>query len=184
MQTLAVFGGSFNPPHLAHQMVCLYVLEIEEVDELLMVPTYRHPFAKKLAPFEDRFRMCELSARAFCGRVRVSRIEEELGGNHSRTLDTLIALERRFPGVGLRLVIGSDILGQTSAWYRWDEVARRAPPIVVPRLGHAERTVEDAVSLPDVSSSEVRARAARGESLLPLVPRVVMDYIAERGLYR
>lgn len=181
MTTVALFGGSFNPPHIAHQMLCLAVLETAAVDELWVVPTYRHPFAKDLVAFEHRFRMCELAVEIFAGRVRVSSIEEDLGQPASRTLDTLLALRERHPAVGFRLVIGADILAETDKWYRWDEVERLAPCIVVGRQGYPSRAD---IELPDISSTEIRERLARGENVLPWVPRAVMDYIDEHGLYR
>ena len=49
MTRVALFGGSFNPPHVAHQLVALYILETQDVDELWFVPTYAHPFGKQLA---------------------------------------------------------------------------------------------------------------------------------------
>ncbi len=61
---VAVFGGSFNPPHVAHQFVALYVLETAGVDELWLVPCAKHTFEKLLAPFSHRLRMCELAALA------------------------------------------------------------------------------------------------------------------------
>ncbi len=51
MARVALFGGSFNPPHVAHQMVALYVLETQPVDELWFVPTYAHPFGKALVDY-------------------------------------------------------------------------------------------------------------------------------------
>ena len=107
MRTVAIFGGSFNPPHLAHQMLCLSVLETAEVDGCWMVPTYRHPFAKDLADFEHRFRMCELAVEVFAGQVQVSRIEEELGQEASRTLDTLRALRSSARSLASRLEQGA-----------------------------------------------------------------------------
>ena len=56
-----MFGGSFNTPHVAHVLACALVLTLEDVDRLLVVPTYQHPFAKPLEPFDDRVRMCELA---------------------------------------------------------------------------------------------------------------------------
>ena len=52
MTTVALFGGSFNPPHIAHQMVALWVLETQAVDGLWMLPTWRHPFGKPLVDHE------------------------------------------------------------------------------------------------------------------------------------
>src|SRR5882762_10166540 len=88
---VAVFGGSFNPPHAAHQLVALYVLETQPVDELWFVPTYAHPFGKPLAAYDHRLAMCELAAAPLGPRVRVSRAEAELAQRPdfvaSRTLD-------------------------------------------------------------------------------------------------
>src|SRR4051812_26752381 len=61
---VAIFGGSFNPPHVGHQLAALWVLETAGVDELWFVPAFVHPFEKALAPFEDRRRMCERAAAA------------------------------------------------------------------------------------------------------------------------
>jgi nicotinic acid mononucleotide adenylyltransferase len=78
MTRVALFGGSFNPPHAAHQLVALYVLETQPVDELWFVPTYAHPFGKQLATYEHRIAMCELAAAALGPRARVSQVEAEL----------------------------------------------------------------------------------------------------------
>jgi nicotinate-nucleotide adenylyltransferase len=180
-RTIAVFGGSFNPPHVAHQMVCLWVLETQPVDEVLLVPTFRHPFDKQLAPFAERVEMCRRMARPLCGRAAVSTIEEELGGEASLTLVTLEALVARNEGCALRLVIGADILPEREKWYRWQDIERLAPPIVVGRPGFPGP--EGAPELAAVSSTEVRARIARGEPVDQLVPRGVAALIVEKGLY-
>ncbi|HKA89152.1 MAG TPA: nicotinate-nicotinamide nucleotide adenylyltransferase, partial [Haliangiales bacterium] len=119
MTTYAVFGGSFNPPHVAHQMACLYVLETEPVDAVMVVPTFRHPFDKHLCPYEHRLEMARLAMAPLGPRVVVSDIERGLGGEASLTLHTLEALAAAHPGIGLRLVIGSDILREREKWYRW-----------------------------------------------------------------
>jgi nicotinate-nucleotide adenylyltransferase len=179
-RTIGLFGGSFNPPHVAHQMVMLYVLETCAVDELWMIPTYRHPFAKELIDFEHRCRMCELAAAALGPRVHVSRIEGELARSVSRTLDTIEALGARHPDARFRLVVGADILQESHKWYRWDRIEVLAPPIVVGRAGLDVRGVE----MPAVSSTEIRGRLARGEPVDDLVPGSVGRYIDAQGLYR
>ena len=117
---IALFGGSFNPPHIAHELAALYVLETQPVDELWFVPVYAHPFGKELATYAHRVAMCELVAHALGPRAKVSRAEEELalrpGFAVSRTLDLVGHLAQ--PGIELRLVIGADILGETAKWHR------------------------------------------------------------------
>ncbi len=183
MPTIALYGGSFDPPHLAHALVCLYVLETAPVDALWMVPTYRHVFEKDLAPFSDRVRMCERVAQGFGGRVGVSEVEAELDAGESRMLETIFELQRRHPETRFRLVIGADILQDTHRWYRWHEVERAAPPIVVGRSGYSHHAVAG-LEMPALSSSDVRKRLRAGQRVEGLVSRAVIEYIGQAGLYR
>jgi nicotinate-nucleotide adenylyltransferase len=179
---VAIFGGSFNPPHVAHALACALLLSIEDVDRVLVIPTFRHPFAKALAPFEDRLAMCEL-AMGWIPGVEVSSVEAELGGE-SRTLHTLEHLTTKHPDWRLRLVIGGDVLAEAHRWYGFDAISAIAPPLVLGRAGvdvaGASRTL-----LPDVSSTQVRALVAAGawDELARLVPRRVLDHVRSRGLY-
>jgi nicotinate-nucleotide adenylyltransferase len=182
MTRVAVFGGSFNPPHVAHVLACALVCSVEDVDRILVVPAYKHPFAKALAPFEDRVAMCEL-AMAWMPPVEVSRLEEELGGE-SRTLRTLENLVRAHPDWHLRLVIGADIVAEAPRWFGFETIARLAPPIVLERAGF-DRPGAGPALLPEVSSTKVRAAIARGawRDVEKVVPRRVVDHVRARGLY-
>ena len=179
---VAVFGGSFNPPHVAHVLACALVLATEDVDRLLVVPAYKHPFAKTLAPFEDRAAMCEL-AMSGMPRVEVSRVEAALGGE-SRTLRTLSHLAAEHPDWAMRLVIGADILAEAPRWFGFDAIEKLAPPIV---LGRASVTAAGAGPslLPAVSSTQVREAIGRGawDEAARLVPRTVLAYVRAMGLY-
>lgn len=180
MTIVGVYGGSFNPPHVAHVLAATYVLATEAVDRIVVVPCFDHPLGKQLAPFVHRKAMCELAFRDV-RRVEVSTIEQEMGET-SRTLYTLQELLRREPSWSLRLIIGADILDETEKWFRWDEIARIAPPVVLGRLGHPHPDAPVPV-LPEVSSTEVRARLARDGDVHQMIPRVVAAYARERGLY-
>lgn len=180
---VAVFGGSFNPPHVAHVLAIAYVLATAEVDRVVVVPAHKHPFGKPLAPWADRVRMCELAVAQF-PNASVSRIEETLDG---LTLHTLEALAREHPDWTLRLVIGADILLEADKWFRFDEVKKLAPLIVLGRLsdGRVAHTSAPPPVLPDISSTRVRELARRGafDELEALVPRAVLDHVRARGLY-
>lgn len=192
MTRVALFGGSFNPPHVAHQLVSLYVLETQPVDELWFVPVYTHVFGKQLASYEDRIAMCELAAAPLGARVRVSRAEEELaqrpGFVGSRTLDLIEHLLSTTPGLELRLVVGTDILEETAKWHRWDDVVAKAPLIVIGRTGHPlpAGSAATGVTMPEISSTAIRAALTTGDTgaLSSLLPGSVLGYIAERDLYR
>src|SRR5687767_3051770 len=105
--TVALFGGSFNPPHIGHVLAVTYVLSVGRVDRVVVVPVFDHALGKRLEPFEHRL---EMARRAFdwLPQVDVSDIEERLG-TPSRTLRTVLALESAHPEWDLRLLVGSDI---------------------------------------------------------------------------
>jgi len=189
MTRVALFGGSFNPPHVAHQLSALYVLETQPVDELWFVPTYAHPFGKPLVAYEHRIAMCELAAVPLGLRVCVSRAEAELAARPgfvaSHTLDLVDYLAAQ--GHQLRLVIGADILGDAAKWHRWDDVVARAPLIVVGRAGYPlpPGSIATGLTMPEISATHVRDLLAHGESAVTgLVPRDVLRYIAQHHLYQ
>jgi len=190
MTRVALFGGSFNPPHVAHQLVALYVLETQPVDELWIAPTYVHPFEKRLASYAHRVQMCALMAAPLGARVTVTRLEEELaqrpGFRASRTLDLVTVLVER--GLEVRLVVGSDIMAETAKWHRWDELVAKAPLIIVGREGSEPPpgSVATGVQMPAISSTEIRAAFASGApaAAANLVPRSVYSYIVQHNLYQ
>ena len=187
---VGLFGGSFNPPHVAHQLVALYVLETL-VDEVWFVPTYSHPFGKNLVAYEHRLAMCELAAAPLGARARVSKAEQELAHKPdfvaSRTLDLVEHLLASFPDIELRLVVGTDILHEKAKWYRWDDLVAKAPLLVIGRGGYElpEGSVATGVTMPEISATRVRELlASRDAAVSSLLPQAVLSYIARHGLYQ
>lgn len=180
---IALLGGSFNPPHVAHVMAAWWALATQGVREVWLLPSFRHPFGKVLAPFEDRVRMCELAVAAIRG-AHVCTAEAELAEDPlcGKTVRTLTHLREKHPDLDFALVVGADILPDTPKWYRWDRVQALARVVVVGRQGWPE--VAGAPSLPAISSTEVRRRLAAGEDVSALLPRRVVEYAGARGLYR
>jgi nicotinate-nucleotide adenylyltransferase len=182
---VALFGGSFNPPHVAHVLAATYLRCVPGFERVLVIPVYEHAFDKALAPFDDRIEMCRLALSWIPG-VEVSGIEERLG-RPSRTLHTVQHLLGEHPDWKLRLVVGADVLAEVDKWYRFETVERLAPLYALGRVGAGPGTPRPV--LPGVSSTEIRELlrsdapedAARVAFLLP---RAVHAYIQERGLYR
>ena len=183
---VGVFGGSFDPVHVGHLAIALAALESIPLDRVLFVPVRRSPLKERdpLASVADRVTMLQ-SAIAGEPRFSLSRVELDRDGV-SYTVDTLEAL--RTEGE-LFLILGSDALADLARWRAPDRIRELSTILVAARPGAPEPDPKhraqafDAPRL-DISSRELRARAARGMSLRYLVPDAVWEHIKRRGLYR
>lgn len=172
---VAIFGGSFNPPHFAHQSIIAWLLSTGQVDNVWMVPCWRHTFGKRMAPFKHRMAMCQEAARIF-SRCSVSDIEKDLGGR-SVMLNTIRALKAYpvYQHMEFSLVIGWDNWLVRDRWEGFADLEKECPIIVVGK--------NDQPRLPDIRSTLIRDMVAAGEDISNLVPRGVAKYIANNGLY-
>jgi nicotinate-nucleotide adenylyltransferase len=181
MATVALLGGSFNPPHLGHQMMALWVLSTQQAEQLWLLPSFHHPLGKVLEAYEHRVAMCHLALNIFAPSLAdVCCIEEELP-YEGKTLFTLRALQQRHPQHRFCLVIGADILKEKDEWYHFEEIEKMVPLIVLGREGYPSPSSHP--TLPDISSSEIRARIRSRQEVSSFVPSAVMKYIEEHQLY-
>lgn len=183
---VALFGGSFDPPHVGHQLVISYLMGATDIDTVCVIPTYKHALGKELTSFEHRMKMCQAMISIFDKNyVSVSGAEEHIAvlsknENHvSLTINLVRYMKSRLPDSRLRLVIGSDLVEQAKTWDEWEEVEKIAPPLIVGRIGYGN---EERFMLPNVSSTEIKKSISDG-SLHKLVPRTVTEYIKYHGLY-
>lgn len=184
---VGVFGGTFDPVHVGHLAIANAALEAAPLDRVIFVIAKRSPLKERApaASEADRLAMLEL-ALAGEPRFSVSRLELDREGP-SYTVDTL---ERLAGPDALFLILGGDAIADFPRWKDPDRIARLATLVVAERPGAPERSgtvvrigAFDAPRL-DISSRELRARAARGRSLRYLVPDPVWRHIEAHGLYR
>jgi nicotinate-nucleotide adenylyltransferase len=189
---IGLFGGSFNPPHVAHLIVAEIVRDQFGLQEVWWIPnaTPPHKADQELVDAEHRLAMTERATAANPG-FRVCDVEIRRAGI-SYTVDTVTSLQEEHPDIDFGLIIGSDSLDHFAEWHRPEEIARRVPLIVYKRPG-----VIDAVAPPrfantvkyvaapvmEVSGTEVRARRQAERSIRHLVPEPVRTYIEAHGLY-
>lgn len=191
LRQVALLGGSFDPPHRAHQALARAALEQLPIDELWWVPTGQ-PWqkARTLTEANHRVAMLELM-RAGDPRQRIETCEIERSGP-TYTIDTLDALAQRHPGVQWTLVIGVDQWRGLPTWHRWQDVAARAhfavalrPGLEAPARGpEGERATW--LSMPEqaISSTAIRHGLMAGHAVGDQLTPEVAGYIAEHGLYR
>ena len=153
---------------------------------ILWIPTGRPGYRKPpVASAFDRLAMLTLALQ---GEPDFEIDSRELAADASPyTVDTLTALRSERPQDELTLLLGADQHASLRRWHRPADVARLARVAVFTRPGYNVGS-SDAIFVPmsplAVSASDIRARAARGESLDGLVPAKVAHYIAENRLYR
>jgi nicotinate-nucleotide adenylyltransferase len=186
---VGLFGGSFDPIHHGHLLVAQAAAEVLGLDEIRFVPAREQPFkaGEHVAPAADRASMVE---RAIAGSVgmRLERLELDRPGP-SYTVDTLRALRGREPGASFVLLVGSDAAMGVPRWHEAPELSRLARVVAFGRAGIASGTLPpgiEFITVPavEISSTVVRERVRRGQSIRYWVPDAVAEFIASRGLYR
>lgn len=179
---LGIFGGTFDPPHLAHTMAVLWALESGEIDRVIVIPVAQHAFGKRpAAPFEHRMELCRLAMAPLGSRVEVSPIESQRTGP-SYMIDTIRELERQRPEAAWRLLAGSDVAAEIPLWREGTEVLRRAPLLEIPRPRPGDPPGRFA--LPDISSTAAREALRSHAGAGSLLSHTVWKYIREHRLYR
>ncbi|KAB1912677.1 MULTISPECIES: nicotinate-nucleotide adenylyltransferase [unclassified Micromonospora] len=193
IRRIGIMGGTFDPIHHGHLVAASEVADRFGLDEVVFVPTGQ-PWQKADEPVsspEDRYLMTVI-ATASNPRFQVSRVDIDRGGP-TYTVDTLQDLHDEYgPKVQLFFITGADALERILSWKEVDRMFELAHFIGVTRPGFEltdKHLPADTVSLVQVpamaiSSTDCRARVARGEPVWYLVPDGVVQYIAKRRLYQ
>jgi nicotinate-nucleotide adenylyltransferase len=174
---IALFGGSFDPPHIGHVLCATWAVAMGGADRVWVLPTARHPYAKPLTAWERRWAMCQA---AFAGLGFAELRADELHNPSGYTIDLVERLMQTHPEHRWSLVGGSDTAADLRNWHRGDELERLVSVIAVPRRGVAAGEP----ALPAVSSSEIRAILAGGGNASDRLPQAVAACIARGGWYR
>jgi len=187
---VGILGGSFNPPHVGHALLAHALLSTEPLDELWVIPVWRHPFGKDSVSFEHRVDMCRRAFGLLGTRVRVVELERVLP-TPSYTVQTLSAIHAVRPGVQPTLIIGSDIVPELPRWRDPERLPSLSNLIVVPRQGAPDLEppadlpikIYSGFRLPKVSSSAIKMALLTGGNVDGLLDLDVLSYIREHGLY-
>ncbi|MDR0381941.1 MAG: nicotinate (nicotinamide) nucleotide adenylyltransferase [Oscillospiraceae bacterium] len=194
---VGLFGGTFDPPHLGHVRLLETAARALAPVRILVMPAGRPPHkGRPRTPPEERFAMARLAFAKLSGVTvsdwEISRAEV------SYTADTLRKLRATLSSGRLWLIVGADMFLTLPAWRRPEEIFALARVAVMIRAAGQERAVTETAAFlahrfdaavdivphtpVEISSSELRARLARGEGA-ELLPDGVFDYIRARGLY-
>ena len=187
---LGLFGGRFDPVHVGHLMVAQSALEALKLDEVWFIPAKAPPHKGAAAEAEKRFEML-LLATVNHPQFRVSRLEIERSGA-SYSFDTVGEVRARRPESELFFLTGVDAYAEIASWHRARELVSSVSMVALGRPGysldHIDPYFRERVRILEsrlwgVSSTEIRRRLARKESVRYLVPESVESYLAKYPLY-
>jgi len=195
LRRLGIFGGAFDPPHLAHRALAEVALAQLQLDELRVLPTGQawHK-TRQLTAAEHRLAMARLAFDALPGVVLDDREIRRAGPSY--TLDTLRELRAEQPQAELYLIMGKDQADVLPTWRNWQDIVELAIICVADRDGLTGQETQFSpppemaprfrkLSMPamDISATGIRARIASQQGIAPLVCEAVARYIEDHHLY-
>jgi len=189
---IGLFGGSFDPVHHGHLLLAQDALEQLKLDRLFFIPASINPHkldAAPQAPPHLRLEMLRAATRAQ-PLFSIDPLELEREGP-SFTIDTVDAFHSRFPEAQIFLLLGEDNLPKLHSWHQFDRLRQLVAFVSFGRGAHAAeadapetgRRLERLVRKIDISSTEIRARVAKGLPIQYLVPESVRLLIQSHALY-
>lgn len=189
---IGIFGGSFDPIHIGHAIIAQHIISCGAVDRLWFMVSPVNPLKvgkMRQVADTDRLRMVEMVSHPMDG-VETSAFEFTMP-RPSYTIDTLNALQAKFPDDEFYLVTGGDNWQIFHKWRNSEEILAKYHLLIYPRLGYEviiPDELKDRVTLVDapiieLSSTEIRERLAKGQSVRYYVPDEVLGYIERHHLY-
>ncbi len=196
VQRIGIFGGAFDPPHLAHQALAQAVIHQQQLDLLYIVPTGQawHK-SRVLSDASHRLAMARLAFQNM-PQVVVDDMETRREGS-SYTVDTLDKLKVLHPNAHFCVLVGADQAASFTLWYQWQRLLEMAKLVVVQRpVTSADKEYSDEwhnlppdrvmrmnIPLMNISSSSVRTSYASGHPESDLLSLPVAHYIQQNKLY-
>lgn len=187
---IGILGGTFDPIHQGHLALARAAKKQFRLDKVLFIPAFIPPHKtsnRDLTPAPYRYRMVELAIREEPD-FEISHAELDRP-DISYTVDTLRALQKKYPKAELYLILGTDALRQFPTWHEPDEIRRLAGFLVAHRepeeaLGTSEKGLKW-IDMPvcPLSSSKIRQEIREGKSPGDALPEGVEDYIRRMKLY-
>jgi len=192
LKKFGIFGGSFNPPHIAHSIVADDVRQQLGLDKIIFIPSGNHPLKM---PIEAKHRLA-MARLAFSGdkNFEVSDIEVKNEAVKSYTVNTLQALNEIYKkdDVKLYFITGIDNLIEFPKWKEPEKLFELAEIVVMSRPDFLKENILPQFSekvkfidvpLLEVSSTKIRELVSEKKSIRYLVSSEVNEYIIRNKLY-
>lgn len=189
---IGIFSGSFDPIHIGHIILANYIVEFTEIDKICFLVSPQSPFKadKELTNENLRLEMVQ-QALADYEHFEASNIEFSLP-KPSYTVNTLEAVQEKYPEHQFTLIIGADNWASFEDWKNPERILDRFKLMVYPRLGSRitiptkMRNKVEALESPiiEISSTFIRESIAEGRDMKAFLPLSVYNMINEKQLYK
>lgn len=190
---VGIYSGSFNPVHIGHIALVDYIIEKGIVDEIWLIRSPQNPLkaSNTLLSDDHRAMMLQLAIEGHRG-LKICKIEDDLP-KPNYTINTLRALQAENPDTEFHLIIGADNWDIFDKWRDWEVILSDYHLIIYPRPGSTSPVVDkekypnvQVVDAPqyDISSTEIRDRRAKRQTIKHLVSPNVDQYIKAYKLYK
>jgi nicotinate-nucleotide adenylyltransferase len=188
-----IFGGTFNPPHIAHSIVAESVMQQLKLEKIIFIPSGNPPLKESI----NALHRLAMASLAFSGNpgFEVSDIEFENPEEKSYTVNTLKKMNDIYgkEKVKLYLIIGIDNLIDLPKWKEPEKLFDLSEVVVINRPNYsieksktkfAEKVTYANVPFLEISSSAVREYVKEGRSIKYMVCDEVEEYIRKNNLYK
>lgn len=196
---VGIFGGTFDPIHNGHIAVADAIYKSSELDEIVFMPSYISPHKqfKHITDPDHRIKMLNLAVEGF-PFLMVSTFEIDRKET-SYTYVTMQELQNMFPENEYYFIIGADMVFDLPNWYRVRDLLKECSFIAMQRPGYKSELMDKQIAIlrndycanltfvevpqMDLSSTVIREKIRKGESVSHLLPQRVKEYIDEHALY-
>jgi len=198
IRTVGYFGGTFDPPHLGHEMLAreaFFQLSLDAV-MWLITPDPPHKTKREITPIQSRLEMLKIVTDRY-DEFMISEVDLQRSPPYYAA-DTAAIIKNNHPEVGLVYIIGEDSLHDLPGWYQPERFLSTIDQLAVaPRPGFNEDLVALDEKIPglkaktvflteimiEISSSLIRERIKRGLAYDHFLSQGVAEYIERHYLY-
>ncbi|MDE5603699.1 MAG: nicotinate (nicotinamide) nucleotide adenylyltransferase [Helicobacter sp.] len=183
MGDIAVFGGSFDPPHLGHLEIIRVALEKLAIEKLFVVPCFLNPF-KTGSLFTPIKRLNWLNSLLMGKDSRLEVLDFEIKQNKpTPTLITIEFIEKLYKPHKIYLLLGADNIETLPKWYQYESLKHKVEFVIIPRKGYEIVGNFKVLSMQEIeiSSTQIKLALQKGDlGVLEFIPSAISEEILKR----
>lgn len=196
---VCLYVGSFDPPHIGHQIVATILLNQSDIDYLVIIPTYNHCFKDNVSDFKHRLNMLKICFKNLTN-VIISPIEKDIitPTQKNLTCDTIDYFKQQYPNVNIKLAMGSDLFNTFSTWKNLSRYTDVNIKIIIRQNYPLDPTnmeiiqnqkikfdvINELFHIPNISSSLIKKNIHQNKSNNGLISNSVLNYIYKSDLLK